>query len=423
MTRVTRSTRNAARLARDTKTLGRAAAFSSCVALFVIATSLPAATLAQTAYQSQPTEESKKLPMGSAAERKARMAERAATQAYTKKFDLSALPSYVPEEKPSGILRICGNNYIGDAPLGGYWKDAFASYQPGITIDSYLPSAAIAIPCLYFDRADIAVTHEPGFYDYLSHLRIEGFEPTGFSVFTGSYNYVGWQNNLVVFVNKDNPLTKVTKGELDGIFGSVRDGGWVGSTWHPELKRGADQDVRTWGQLGLTGDWMTRRITPHGYALRYATAVEFSNRILKASDKWNGDLHTYANYKLPDGRTYLEADQIFDAVRKDPGAIGYARYHDGFPKDLKILALASDDKGPYVDYDIDTVQSRRYPLWGDQSFWVSVKPGEKMDPKIREFIRFVLSRDGQELVQKDGKYLPLTAAVVHDELAKLDRFR
>jgi phosphate transport system substrate-binding protein len=378
---------------------------------------------AQTPYQSQPTEQSKKLPTGSAAERKARMAARASARAYARTFDLSALPSYQPEQSATGTLRICGNNYVNDAPLGGYWKEAFEKLQPGVKLEYYTPTAAIAAACLYFDKADIGVNHELSFYDYLSHLRLKGYEPVRFSVFTGSYNYVGWQNNLVVFVNPANPLAKLTLKQLDGIFGSVRDGGWEGSTWHPELKRGAEQDIRTWGELGLTGEWAKRRITPHGYALRYATAIEFSNRVLQASDKWNGELHTYANYKRADGTTYLEADQIFDEVRKDPGAIGYARYHDGFPKDLKILALARNQKGPYVDYNIDTVQRRAYPLWGDQSFWVSAKPGGKLEPRVREFIRFVLSREGQELVQKDGKYLPLTAEAVREERAKLDRFK
>ena len=141
--------------------------------------------------------------------------------------------------------------------------------------------------------------------------------------------------------------------------------------------------------------------------------------MLQASDKWNGDLRTYANYKRADGTTYLEADQIFDAIRRDPAAIGYARYHDGFPKDIKILAVAKDDAGPAVPYSIETLQNRTYPLWGDQSFWVAIKPGERMDPKVREFIRFVLSREGQELVQKDGKYLPLTAEAAGEELAKI----
>ena len=371
------------------------------------------------AQQSQPTEESKKLPAGSAAERKARMAARASQPAYTKKFDLSDLPHYVPRDKPAGTLRIAGNNYVGDAPLGSWWKEAFEKFQPDIKIEYYLPSAAIAIPRLYFDLADIGINHEPSFYDSLGHLRLKGYEPIGFSVFTGSYDYVGWQNNMVIIVNKDNPITRITMKQLDGIFGSIRDGGWVGTTWHPEFSRGPDKDIRRWGQLGLSGDWADKPISVHGYSLRYATAIEFSNKVLQASDKWNGDLHAYANYRRAAGTTYLEADQICDHVRKDPAAIGYARYHEGFPKDVKILALAKDDSGPYVEYNIDTLQSRAYPLWGDQLLWVSVKPGTKMDPKVREFIRFVLSRDGQELVQKDGKYLPLNAEAVREELKKL----
>jgi phosphate transport system substrate-binding protein len=388
-------------------------------AVLAVTLMVPMLAFGQTSSQSQPTEESKKLPSGSAAERKERMKVRANSPAYTNKFDLSGLPSYVPQEKPTGTLRICGNNYVGDSPLGGWWKEAFEKAQPGIKIEYNLPSAAIAVPCMYFGLADIGINHEPSFYDYLGFLRVRGYEPTGVSVFTGSYNYVGWQNNFVIIVNKDNPIAKITVKQLDGIFGSVRDGGWVGSNWHPELKRGPESDIRTWAQLGLTGEWASRRITPHGYALRYATAIEFSNKLLQASDKWNGDLHTYANYKRPDGTTYLEADQIFDAVRKDPGAIGYARYHDGFPKDIKILAVAKDDASPAVPYTIDTLQKREYPLWGDQSFWVDVKPGGRMDPKVREFVRFVLSREGQELVQKDGKYLPLTAEAAREELAKV----
>jgi phosphate transport system substrate-binding protein len=373
----------------------------------------------QVSSQSQPTEESKKLPLGSAAERKARMRVRANSQAYTKKFDLSGLPHYAPTEQVKGVLRVCGNNYVNDAPLGRYWKEAFERLQPGVTVQYYTPTAAIAGACLYFDKADIGINHELSFYDYLSHVRLKGFEPIHFSVFTGSYNYVGWQNNLVIIVNKDNPITKITLKQLDGIFGSERDGGWIGQGWHPELKRGADQDIRSWGQMGLTGEWASRHITPHGYALRYATAIEFSNKVLQASDKWNGDLHTYANYKRPDFTTYLEADQIFDAVRADPGAIGYARYHDGFPKDIKILDVAKDDASPAVKYTIDTLQDHSYPLWGDQSFWVSAREGQPLDPKVREFLRFVLSREGQELVEKDGKYLPLPAGAVKEELARI----
>lgn len=390
------------------------------LAAALLALVLPLGAAAQSS-QSMPTEESKKLPPGSSAERKARMAARASAPSYTKKFDLSGLPKYVPEGKLTGTLRLAGNNYVGDAPLAGWWREAFNKYHPGIKVElDQLTTAAIAIPALYFNLADIGVNHEPSFYDYLAHLRLKGYEPTGIEVFTGSYDIVGWQNQLVIIVNKDNPLTKITMRQLDGIFGGARDGGWKGATWHPEWKRGPEADIRKWGQMGLGGDWSDKRINVYGYSLRYATALEFSNKVLQASDKWNGDLHAFANYRRPDGTTYLEADQIFDEIRKDPAAIGYARYHGGFPKDVKIVAVAQTDAGPYVLPSLETVQNRTYPLWGGQEFWVSVKPGTKMDPKAREFIRFVLSREGQELVQKDGKYLPLTAEAVREQRKKLD---
>src|SRR6516165_398870 len=113
------------------------------LAVFAAALMAPMLALGQTSSQSQPTEESKKLPTGSAAERKARMKVRANSPAYTNKFDLSGLPSYVRQEKPTGALRICGKNYVGCSPLGGWWKQAFEKAQPGITTAYNLPSAAI----------------------------------------------------------------------------------------------------------------------------------------------------------------------------------------------------------------------------------------------------------------------------------------
>ena len=396
----------------------RSRTFSALAALPVLL--LTSATcLAQMSDKYQPNAESKKYPEGSALERRARMAEIARNHAYTRKFDLSALPDYFPQEKPSGTLRICGNNYLGDSPLGGWWKDAFEKYQPAITIEYDLETAADAIPCLYLGKADIGVTHEPSFYDYLSYQRLKGNAPTGITILTGSYDVVGWQNNMVIVVNRANPLTRISMTQLDGIFGSERAGGWVRTTWHPEFARGPEKNIRTWGQLGLNGDWATKPINTYGYSLRYATALEFSDKVMHSSDKWNENLMGFANYAKPDGKTYLEADQIVDHVRYDPNGIGYVRYHPNFPTDVKILDLGATDAGPFVHYSIDSLQDHSYPLWGGQSFWINVAPGKPIDPKLREFTRFVLSKQGQELLERDGKYLPLDAATVQEGLKKL----
>ena len=375
--------------------------------------------LAQMDDKYQPNAESKKYPEGSSMERRVRMHAIAAAPAYTRKFDLSALPDYVPEGHPTGTLRICGNNYIGDSPLGGWWKEAFEKLQPGIKIVYDLQTASTAIPCVYNNLGDIGITHEPSFYDYLGYQRLKGHAPTGVTILTGSYDVVGWQNNMVIVVNKANPLTHISMTQLEDVFGSERAGAWVRTTWHPEFARDASQNIRTWGQLGVTGQLADKTIHTYGYSLRYATALEFSDRVLHASDKWNENLLGFGNYNKADGKTYLEADQIVDHVRDDPSGIAYVRFHPRFPTDVKILDLGKTNAGPFVHYSMDSLQDHTYPLWGGQSFWFDVPPGGHVDPKIREFTRFVLSRQGQELLMKDGKYLPLDAATVHEGLAKL----
>lgn len=380
---------------------------------------LPVAGRGQMDDRYQPNLESKKYPEGSAVERRVRMAAIAKTPFYTRKFDLSGLPDYVPAGHPSGTLRLCGNNYIGDSPLGGWWRDAFTKYQPDIKLDFNLQTAATATGCLTFDVADIGITHSPTFYDYLSFQRVKGRAPVGIVVVTGSYDVVGWQNNFVIVVNKENPISKISMTQLDGVFGSQRAGGWVRTTWHPEFARGPESDIRTWGQLGLTGKWAKQPINTYGYSLRYSTALEFSDLVLKNTDKWNENLLGFGNYDRPNGKTYLEADQIVDHVSADPNGIGYVRFHEHFPENVKVLDVARTDAGPYIHYSMETLQDHSYPLWTGQSFWFDRKAGEPVDPKIREFVRFVLSKEGQELVEKDGKYLPIDAETAKEGLKQL----
>jgi phosphate transport system substrate-binding protein len=390
-----------------------------CIPIVVILSLVTACASGQMSDKYQPNAESKKYPTGSSIERRTRMHAIAMNPAYTRTFDLSGLPEYVPEGHPTGTLRICGNNYIGDSPLGGWWKEAFEKVQPGIKIEYNLQTAAVAISCLAQGFADIGITHEPSFYDYLTYQRLRGHPPTGIDILTGAYDVVGWQNNMVIVVNKANPLSHISLSQLDGVFGSERAGGWVGQIWHPEFARGPEKDIRTWSQLGVQGPLAAQTIHTYGYSLRYATALEFSDKVLHSSDKWNGNLLGFGNYEKPDGKTYLEADQIVDHVRDDPSAIAYVRFHPNFPTDVKILELGATDAGPFVQYSMDTLFDHSYPLWGGQSFWFDLKPGGTVDPMVREFVRFVLSRQGQQLLMKDGKYIPLNADAARDGLAKL----
>jgi phosphate transport system substrate-binding protein len=337
---------------------------------------------------------------------------------YAPRFDLGALPHYRPSRLLTGWLRIHGNNYLADGLLGEYWQKAFAKFQPGIRISYYLPTSAGAFGALDYDQADLIFSHRPGFYDLLAYERMKNCDPVEIAAVTGSYDVGGWENSFDIIVNGENPLKGVTMEQLDGIFGAERDGGWVGTNWRPDLARGPEKNIRTWGQLGLTGEWADKPIHVYGFSLRYNTAVTFCDLVLKGSDKWNETIHAYGNYMAPDGKRHIEADQITDAVGRDRYAIGFNRYRGERPNVRRVAVGQAG--GPLVEHTIDNVQNGTYPLATQVYFYTTVLPGAKMDPMAKEFLRFVLSQEGQAEVQRDGKYLPLTAEVCREQLRKLE---
>jgi phosphate transport system substrate-binding protein len=337
---------------------------------------------------------------------------------YTQKFDLSGLPHYEPQPLPAGWLRIYGNNYLVDGALGDYWQKAFEKFQPGIHLSFNMPTSANALAALNFDQAELVMSHKPSFYDLLAYERIKNCEPVEITAVTGSFDVGGWQNSYDIIVNDSNPLKGISMEQLDGVFGAQRDGGWVGTNWRPDLARGTEKNIRTWGQLGLTGEWADKPIHVYGFSLRYNTAVEFSDVVLKGSDKWNENIHAFGNYMAPDGKRYVEADQITEAIGKDPYAIGFNRYRGERPQ-VRRLPVSPKDGEPFVAHTLENIQNRTYPLKSEVYFFATVLPGQKMDPRVREFLRFVLSQEGQAEVQRDGKYLPLTAEVVREQLKKI----
>ncbi|MDI1319852.1 MAG: substrate-binding domain-containing protein [bacterium] len=243
-------------------------------------------------------------------------------------------------------------------------------------------------------------------------------DPVEITAVTGSFDVGGWENSFTILVNGENPLKGITLEQLDGVFGAERDGGWVGTNWRPDLARGPEKNVRTWGQLGLTGEWADKPIHVYGFSLRYNTATAFCDLVLKSSDKWNEKIHAYGNYMAPDGKRYVEADQITEAIGRDKYAIGFNRYRGERPNVRRIAV--GEGSGPLVEHNIDNIQNGSYPLLTQVYFYTTVLPGQKMDPMVKEFLRFILSQEGQAEVQRDGKYLPLTAEMVREQLKKLE---
>lgn len=353
------------------------------------------------------------------AARQKMMTVRGKKMAYTKKFDLSGLPDYKPERTISGTIRLRGSNYITDGMIGKLWEDAFRKYHPDVQFDWSMKTTEAAVPSLVFGVSDIGIGRKETFSELQLYQRSTNRDPLEIEIATGSYDVPGWQPGFGVLVNKDNPLTHISMEQLDGIFGAQRNGGWMGTSWHSEYSRGADKNIRTWGQLGLTGEWTTTPIDVYGLNLRYHQATELSDWLLQSSDKWNENMRTYANYVNAEGKLSrnMNADIVDDKYGIGIVAAPTLALEGGTGK---LLLLGWTNAGPFVAYTLDNLQNRTYPMFDRIYAYTNDDPQQGLDPKVAEFLRFVISRQGQELVEEDGKYLPLTAGVARAQLTKID---
>jgi phosphate transport system substrate-binding protein len=239
--------------------------------------------------------------------------------------------------------------------------------------------------------------------------------PVEIEVATGSYDVPHKSYALAVFVHRDNPLSKLTLEQLDGIFGAQRTGGWQGMEWAPEAARSEKEDIRTWGQLGLTGEWVGKPIHPYGPPGLHPGGMSFFQiRVMRGADTWAEDLREFADRR-----------QMIEALEGDRYGIAYAGMGYKTPT-VKVVALTERPSGPYVEPTRATVSNRSYPL--TRSVYICIPPDQpngdpadpKVEPKLKEFLRYVLSRQGQQDVAREGDYLPLPPDVLREQLRRLE---
>jgi phosphate transport system substrate-binding protein len=145
--------------------------------------------------------------------------------------------------------------------------------------------------------------------------------------------------------------------------------------------------------------------------------------VLSGSDKWNEHLKIYANFVSAAGKLErgMNADLAGDRYGIGIIAAPTSNLSGGASEPaLKVLPVATTAAGPYVPYTLETVHDRSYPLYDRIYAYADRAPGQPMDPKVLEFLRFVLSQEGQAAVMRDGKYLPLTAEVANAQLKRLE---
>jgi phosphate transport system substrate-binding protein len=296
------------------------------------------------------------------------------------------------------------------------WEAGFRKYQPKVCFEDTLKGTASAQFGMQVNVADLAVSARQIFpYEYYGIYRRSQLRPVEIVVATGSFDVRGKSTALAVFVNRANPLSRLTLKQLDAIYGDQRTGGWQGLEWVTQVARSSKENIRTWGQLGLTGAWADKPIHVYGPPGLFPGGVSyFQSRVMGGADTWNGNLQEFADRK-----------RMMAALGADPYGIAYATlaYETAH---VKPLALAETRDGPYVALTKANVANLTYPLARPAYIYFAPdRPnGDPIDPKadtkVKEFLRYILSRQGQRAVRREGDFLPLTKKVLREQLAKLD---
>jgi len=299
---------------------------------------------------------------------------------------------YAATRQVAGVIRICGSPQMGD--LLRLYEAGFREVQPRVRFEDDLKSTVTAVAGVYTGRAEIGLLgREIWPAEEQAFASAEGHGPRVLEVATGSYDVPKATFALMIFVPRANPLASISMEQLRQVFGSEAPG------------------IHTWGDLGVKGEWAARPVHLHGFSRDNDKARIFSTLVFRGGEGWNSALREFANEAGANGADAGEL--IVRAVEKDPDGIGISNIHYATPG-VRALPVAAG--GAAIAPSKESVANRSYPL--SRAVYMVVD-GKTASGAVVEFLRFVLSRQGQEAVAREGNYLPLTDEIAAKELRDL----
>jgi len=292
------------------------------------------------------------------------------------------LPVYAKTQNVAGNLNSIGSDTLNN--LMTLWAEGFRKHYPNVNIQIEGKGSSTAPPALIEGTAQIGpMSREMKKQEEEAFEAKFGYKPTKVGVALDS---------LAVYVHKDSPLNELSLTQIDAIFSKTRKGG-------------AAQDITTWGQVGVKGALANMPISLYGRNSASGTYGFFKETAL-----FKGDYKDTVKEQPGSASVVL-------GVTEDKAAMGYSGI--GYKTSgVKALALSQKDGQPAYEPNYDNVLSGKYPLGRLLYLYVAKEPNKPLPPLVKEFLTFVLSKEGQEVVVKDG-YLPLTAAIAAKQLELL----
>jgi phosphate transport system substrate-binding protein len=291
------------------------------------------------------------------------------------------LPSYKAVSGVSGSISSVGSDTLNN--LMTHWAESFNKFYPSAKVQIEGKGSSTAPPALISGTAQLGpMSREMKGTEVDQFEKKYGYKPTPIRTSVDA---------LAVFVNKDNPIKCLSFKQIDSLFSKSR--------------RQGGEDVTTWGQLGVNGEWASKPISLYGRNSASGTYGFFKEHALK-----NGDFKD--TVKEQPGSAAVVQGITVDRYALGYSGIGYAT------AGVRAVPLTEKDGGTCVEATADNAYSGSYPLARFLYVYVNKAPGKALDPLTREFVKLIVSRQGQEGVVKDG-YFPIPASIAKEELNKI----
>jgi len=289
---------------------------------------------------------------------------------------------YVKVQGVAGNLNSVGSDTLNN--MMTYWAEGFRKKYPNVNIQIEGKGSSTAPPALIEGTSQLGPMSRK--MKKVEEQKFEakyGFKPTRIGVALDS---------LAVFINKDNPINGLSLQQIDAIFSKTHKGGLA--------------NANTWGDVGLTGAWGQKPISLYGRNSASGTYGYFKKHAL-----FKGDYKDTVKEQPGSASVVL-------GVTEDKAGIGYSGI--GYKTSgVKAISLGKKNGDTQYAPTYENVMKGKYPLGRMLYINVVKEPNKPLPTLVKEFLKYVLSKEGQEIVIKDG-YLPLTSAIINKQLALLN---
>ncbi|WLD57809.1 phosphate ABC transporter substrate-binding protein PstS family protein [Salinispirillum sp. LH 10-3-1] len=292
------------------------------------------------------------------------------------------LPDYARASGVSGNLTSIGSDTLNN--LMTLWAEEFAKFYPNVNVQIQGAGSGTAPPAITEGTAQLApMSRAMRQSEIQSFEARHGYEPYALPVAI---------DMLAVYVNRDNPLSCLSLPQVDAIFSATRLGNYP-------------NDITRWGQVGMTGAWQNR-----DFALYSRNAVSGTYGFFKDNALFGGDFKSSINEQPG-------SSSVVQGVTESINGIGYSGIGYRTPG-VKVLDLAAEHGGNCVEASAENAGTGEYPLARFLYVYINKNPNRDLDPLMREFVKMLYSKEGQEVVNRDG-FVPVTNTIGQRVLSDL----